>query len=205
MAKINVKTYVALNPDPDFYTIKSQGVYRVNFFDPVKKNQEATGLILKNQPFHLAMKTADCVPLVIGHNGQSIIILLHLDWLGTCLNIVKRAVVKAKTRYDFNLADCEANIGPSICQNYYCNKGLKGCLKSFLFTIFGLKKYKKKINKFWNFDLAGAVRQQLADLGIKTINQDQRCTYCDGLPSKRREGKNKSQNLITEAWLSYEN
>jgi YfiH family protein len=61
----------------------------------------------------LAVKTADCVPILIGDPVSGAFAAVHAGWRGTVASAVKRAVEQMKERYGAEAEGLRAAIGPA--------------------------------------------------------------------------------------------
>jgi len=61
----------------------------------------------------LAVKTADCVPILIGDHVTRSFAAVHAGWRGTSSSIVKRAIEKLQNEFGARAEDLRAAIGPA--------------------------------------------------------------------------------------------
>ncbi len=67
----------------------------------------------------LGVKTADCVPVLLGDVKTNAFAAIHAGWRGTVQSIVLNAIEKMRTHFGTNPQDLIAAIGPAAtCQNY---------------------------------------------------------------------------------------
>lgn len=67
----------------------------------------------------LGVKTADCVPVLIGDPKTKSFAAIHAGWRGTVDSIVLNAIAKLRELYGADPADFVAAIGPAAgCENY---------------------------------------------------------------------------------------
>ena len=67
----------------------------------------------------LGVKTADCVPILIGDLETESFAAIHAGWRGTANSIVKNAIEKMRALYNSNPKDFVCAIGPAAtCRNY---------------------------------------------------------------------------------------
>lgn len=62
----------------------------------------------------IAVKTADCVPILFADPVRRVVAAVHAGWRGTASGIAERAVVDMTRRYGCTPADLMAVFGPSI-------------------------------------------------------------------------------------------
>ena len=67
----------------------------------------------------LGVKTADCVPVLIGDPRTGSFAAIHAGWRGTVQSIVVKAVEKMAENYGAVSADMIAAIGPAACGRNY--------------------------------------------------------------------------------------
>jgi YfiH family protein len=61
----------------------------------------------------LAVKTADCVPVLLGDAKTGAFAAVHAGWRGTSASIVTRAIAQMQTNYGTRTGDLRAAIGPA--------------------------------------------------------------------------------------------
>ena len=102
------------------WQIHSDKVKKVSDIESAKKTEEKADGIISNLPNWLAgVKTADCVPVLIGDKKTKAFSAVHAGWRGTVESIVLKAIEKMKTEYGTNVEDLICAIGPAAgCENY---------------------------------------------------------------------------------------
>jgi YfiH family protein len=71
--------------------------------------------IIENTPGNaIAVKTADCIPVLLTDERLHAIAAVHAGWRGTAAHIVQAAIDAMKQRFGTNPADLHAAIGPGI-------------------------------------------------------------------------------------------
>lgn len=70
---------------------------------------------LKNIP--IAVKTADCVPIIIFH--PEVVGVVHAGWRGTRLKILEKVLIKIRDELKKDLSEIHLAIGPAICGECY--------------------------------------------------------------------------------------
>ena len=77
------------------------------------------GLVSGLRGVLIGVKTADCVPVLIGDPKTRAFAAVHAGWRGTVQSIVVRAIEKMKAEYGTDPADLICAIGPAAtCKNY---------------------------------------------------------------------------------------
>jgi YfiH family protein len=126
----------------------------------------------------VAVKTADCVPLLLVDPRHRAVAAVHAGWRGTVAGIAQRAVAALGTQFGVRAGDLHAAIGPAIGKCCY-EVGAEVAAQ------FGL-------NGRAHIDLAEEVRRQLeaAGVGVQRIYVAGLCTKCraDEFHSFRRDG-----------------
>lgn len=67
----------------------------------------------------LAIRTADCVPILIADQRLRAVAAVHAGWRGTAANISAAAVAEMRSLYGSRPEDLLAAIGPAICGECY--------------------------------------------------------------------------------------
>ena len=125
----------------------------------------------------VAVKTADCIPILLADQRRRTVAAVHAGWRGTVGSIVSRAVDQMRSQFGSDPADLQAAIGPGIGECCYeigpevsAHFGREGTA---------------------HIDLAEANRRQLLDAGLAAarIYVSNLCTQCgpDDFHSYRRD------------------
>ena len=123
--------------------------------------------LLENAPGAVvAVKTADCVPILLVDERNRAVAAVHAGWRGSAAQIAKRAVERMAERFRTNPADLHAAVGPSIGKCCY----EVGPEVAAQFGIEGRT----------HLDLPEINRTQLAEIGIPEprIYVSRLCTMC---------------------------
>src|SRR5713226_86307 len=70
-------------------------------------------LISQTPKILLAVKTADCVPILLGDPKTGAFAAVHAGWRGTSSSIVRRAIEQLQSEYETCARDLRAAIGPA--------------------------------------------------------------------------------------------
>ena len=82
-------------------------------------NYKMDALVSDAEGVLLGVKTADCVPVLLGDVKTKAFAAVHAGWRGTVESIVIKAVEKMRENYGTNPKDLIAAIGPAAtCKNY---------------------------------------------------------------------------------------
>ena len=136
--------------------------------------------LLENTPGAVvAVKTADCIPILLADERRRAVAAVHAGWRGTAARIVQRAVQAMRDRFGTAPADVHAAIGPGIGPCCY-EVGPEVAAQ------FGAEGRTR-------VDLPGANRLQLIEAGVTAgrIYASNLCTMCraEDLHSFRRDAE----------------
>ena len=76
-------------------------------------DQYCDALVSKTPKILLAVKTADCVPILVGDSTTRAFAAVHAGWRGTSTSIVRRAIEQLQQEYGARAADLRVAIGPA--------------------------------------------------------------------------------------------
>ena len=154
------------------------------------------GYIITERGVFAAVKTADCVPILIADKNKKAVCAVHSGWRGTAKTISKNAINKMTDEYKIPKDDIICAIGPAIGK---CCFEISNEVVEALSHICYYDKYvNKKSNGKYMLDLKGINKQILINCGIKEENIDVSniCTKCDKdlFYSYRRQGESAGRN-----------
>ncbi len=92
--------------------IHSAIVHRINAATP--NPLAGDGLITNAPALLLAIKTADCVPVLVADTKRRVVGAFHAGWRGTVARIVEKGVGEMRRQFGSLPRDLRAAIGPSI-------------------------------------------------------------------------------------------
>ncbi len=151
---------------PEFPLIHAHQVHGIDIVSPETLPCEADGLIVSHENFSLplAIKTADCLPVVI--EGNKGVVFLHAGWKGLATGILERP--------EIGLIDPRnAFVGPSIHE--CCFEVSEDFKNNFIESPF----FKNIQGKFF-FNLQEEAKRRLKALYPELIVQiAPQCTCCD--------------------------
>jgi hypothetical protein len=102
------------------WQIHSADVRVVKNFDNAKDGNYKMDALVSNIPsVLLSVKTADCVPVLIGDVKTKAFAAVHAGWRGTVNSIVKNAIEKMCENYGTNEEDLVCAIGAAACGRNY--------------------------------------------------------------------------------------
>jgi len=136
----------------------------------------------------VAIKTADCVPVLLYDPKRKVVAAVHAGWRGTIQNIVLVTIQKMVKVFGTNPSDLIAGIGPSISPEVY--EVGEEVWKQFDTEFYLTSNPDKADKKFLN--LWSANYQQLINAGVpaEQIEVARTCTFSDPawFFSARRDG-----------------
>ncbi|MFN0141777.1 MAG: peptidoglycan editing factor PgeF [Pyrinomonadaceae bacterium] len=102
------------------WQVHGDAIRMVETIDDVGDSEIKADAVMSNlQGVLAAVKTADCVPILIGDRETGAFVAVHAGWRGTVQSIVKKAVAKLQETYGSNPSDMIAAIGPAAsCESY---------------------------------------------------------------------------------------
>ena len=115
------------------------------------------------------VKTADCVPLLLGDTKTHAFAAVHAGWRGTVKSIVPKAIGKMRDIYGSDPADLVCAVGPAAgCENYEIGRDV---MDAFAATFRSSEKYFKPTRDGHALiDLHLANRDQLIGAGVAERN-----------------------------------
>jgi YfiH family protein len=138
----------------------------------------------------VGVKTADCVPVLLGDERNGACAAVHAGWRGTLAAIVRRALESMAKEFGTQAADVRASIGPAA--NACCYEVGPEVVRAFSENFPGTEQlFKSTRDGRALVDLQRANREQLAAAGVSParIYTAPLCTMCrtDLFFSYRRE------------------
>ena len=86
---------------------------------PTDSEERADGLISDLESLLVGVKTADCVPILIGDPKTRAFAAVHAGWRGTVQAIAKKAIAQLRENYRSDPTDLICAIGPAACGRSY--------------------------------------------------------------------------------------
>lgn len=162
------------------------------YFAPTKDIIEADGFITNQAQLACAIRTADCVPLLMVDPQKRVVAAVHAGWRGTAQNIAVKTLQKMCAAYGCKVENILVAIGPSICGT---------CYEVGPEVIEAMQKLGYQNKSQTHLDVADVNKFTLLQAGVQAANIDliKLCTKCSGQPlaSFRRDaGKARQVSFI---------
>jgi YfiH family protein len=149
--------------------------------------------LVTDQPgIMVAVRTADCVPVLMYDPTCRVVAALHVGWRGAVAGIVSKTIALMRSRFGSIPDQLRVSIGPSAgacC--YEVDEPVLDCLRASLSDWEALIRDSR--GGKGHLDLKGLVRRQAQAAGVrpKSVTAVNLCTICheDLFFSYRREGK----------------
>lgn len=148
------------------------------------RTQQGDGIIVTVPGCYAAIRTADCVPLLVVLPSRKKVCLIHAGWRGTCDRIAAKAVRKLLEISGANPEELWLALGPCIRRCcYQVGQDVGDRFREEGHDV-------SDLFEGGSLDLVKANLQQLRELGVVRILDAGMCTACrpDLFYSYRREG-----------------
>ena len=134
---------------------------------------DTDGLIITQKNMPIALKFADCTPLIFYDTKQKIGAISHAGWRGTAQKIGPKTILKMGVNFGSNPEDIIAIIGPAI--GLCCYEVSEDVRSKLLDTV----KDSTKLTNGKNVDLKQINARQLQEIGVTKIDVCPYCTSCN--------------------------
>jgi hypothetical protein len=170
----------------------------------------ADAIITSTPGIYPAIKTADCLPILLLDPVHRVAAAIHAGWRGTVLRLARKVVRMMKSRYGTNPTDLIAGLGPAI--GPCCYEVDEVVLKPFRENFPQAERFIVKSNNLRDrskeslrLDLVGANRFELIQEGMlaTNINSTELCSSCksDLFFSYRRDGIKSGRHLAVTGFI----
>jgi YfiH family protein len=132
-------------------------------------DERADALVSNLDDILVGVKTADCVPILLGDRVTGAYAAVHAGWRGTAQSIVKKAVITLKDEFSSGTKDLICAIGPSAgCELYEIGQDV---IDAFAKNFAASEKYFTETRSGHALvDLKAANRDQLIESGVLPEN-----------------------------------
>lgn len=149
--------------------------------------------LVTDQPgMMVAVRTADCVPVLVRDARRRVVAAIHAGWRGAVAGIVPKTLMLMETRFGAELGQLHVSIGPSAgaCCYEVDEPVLNEVRSGFAWWETVLRDHREGKARL---DLKALIRRQVQDCGVDSghVTSVNVCTICheDLFFSYRREGK----------------
>lgn len=162
-----------------------------------------------------AVKTADCLPIILTNEQGDWVCAIHAGWRGLVSGIIEKTIHTLKSNLDNKLAASSiiAWIGPAICMKHFAIRAdayeiilkyvnMYTAESSRTFNAEHIRPVANSLESSqWQVDLPAIAGLVLSQLGVQNIFNSKLCTYCQPelFYSYRRDGADAGR-LITMIW-----
>jgi YfiH family protein len=152
------------------WQVHGKGVKLVASIEDARNDEEKfDGLISNLGKLLLGVKTADCVPVLIGDSKNKAFSAVHAGWRGTVESIVVKAIESMQKEYGSDPKDLICAIGPAAtCENYEIGQDVIDAFESKFSTSGNL--FTKTRLGHALIDLHLANKEQLLSVGVLPEN-----------------------------------
>jgi polyphenol oxidase len=169
----------------------------------------ADAIVTSTPGIYPAIKTADCLPILLLDPVRRVAGAIHAGWRGTVLRISRKVVRMMKTRFGTDAADLVVGLGPAI--GPCCYEVDEPVLNPFRRSLPEAEQFIVKSNsreqtkESLRLDLVGANRFELIQEGVLpgNIHATEACTCCNSAMffSYRRDGAKSGRHLAVTGFV----
>lgn len=149
---------------------------------------ETDAVITNLKSVCVAIKTADCVPVLLFDQKRKVVAAIHAGWRGTVQNIVLKTISKMVKEFGSETCDLFAGIGPSISPEVYevGDEVWKQFVPEF-YHASNPAKAEKRVLDLWSANYHQLI---IAGIPASQIEVARLCTWSDPVQffSARRDG-----------------
>ncbi len=163
-----------------------------------KKGTDGDCLITADPAIAIAVKTADCFPLIIVNERERVISCVHAGWRGIARGIIEACLCTMSDDFSCMHQNTLCALGPGIEQCCYeVNEDVIDCFRSHHVDVEPFLSQSK--GRSFRLSLRGIILDKLHKAGCRKdrIFQAEACSFCSDLhlPSFRRDGNNAQRTL----------
>ena len=101
-------------PDPQLWPRELRQIHSALVWRDPRPRQAGDGLMTNRSGLRLAIRTADCLPILLADQRLRVVAAVHAGWRGTLARIAERTVGEMRAAYGCRPEDMLAAIGPGI-------------------------------------------------------------------------------------------
>ncbi len=136
--------------------------------------------IITNQPdIMIGVLTADCFPLLIWHDKQKVIAVIHAGWRGAASGLIDKTLQSIHNHFGLPASELHAAVGPGIgAHDYEVDRPVRDAFRQG--TGFWNDTSKETRLGHWLLDIPLSCQLQLEKAGLKpqNIQITKECTCC---------------------------
>lgn len=168
-------TAIGFKADSIVFTnqIHSATVLTVSKTD-IAKTYDCDGFVTNQRDVTLAVRTADCVPILFYDDKAKVIGAVHAGWRGTVDRIQQNAV---KAMCDLGATPENISVAIGACIHKCCYK-VGEDFKNTLYEKLGRDMTDRYVSSDMYADLVGLNTELLKEVGVKNITASDDCTCC---------------------------
>jgi len=153
----------------------------IRFFSRASRIPRPGDALATDRPRILvAVKTADCLPILLADPARRAAAAVHCGWRGTAARLAEKTVRALERKYGCRASRLRAALGPCIGPRCYeVGEDVRRAFREAGLSPRDFRPRREHPGKYV-FDLAGANRRQLVGAGLKSRNIDlvSLCTHC---------------------------
>lgn len=173
----------------------------VSFVSNADHEVHADAMVTTQPNLALCVKTADCLPILIGDSTNCVVASIHAGWKGVRNDIIAHAI-RLMLEHGADSNKLKIHIGPSVrscCYNVYGARA-----EAFKQQFSEYPAIFRHVGSTSYLDLAACAHIQLKKLGVKSesIHQSPICTSCspDLYPSYHRD-QSYTDTMLSTVWI----
>ena len=143
-----------------------------------------------------AVMTADCMPVLLAHDGGEVLGIAHAGWRGLCAGVIEAAVAALDVPGGRILAWLGPAIGPGA---YEVGEEVRAAFVDRDARAAGA--FRPARPGHWQLDLYGVARQRLADCGVTRISGGGLCTASDPARFYSWRRERAAERMAAALWL----
>jgi YfiH family protein len=158
---------------------------------------EGDALVANTPGVLVAVKTADCIPMLMVDSRQHAVAAVHAGWRGTARNIAAAAIAKMKEKFSSRVEDLHVAIGPGIGKCCYeVGPEVAAQFRAYDPTL-------RNLTHTAHLDLVAINGRQIGDCGVPPaqIYTAGICTLCNSEFHSYRRDKQQAGRMLSVAGI----